>query len=260
MIKNHQFHLVDPSPWPIIISFIIINYTIFSIIFFNSKKWKIITIGITIILWIILLWWRDIQRERTFQGNHTFRVSLSIKYGIILFITSEILFFFRFFWRFFHHSLTPNQEIGLQWPPISIERFNPLHIPLINTIILLRSGISVTWTHRSICINNLEETKKRLIITVIIGIYFSILQIYEYIESPFCIRDSIYGSRFFITTGFHGIHVLIGTIFLIHCLLRLNKLHFRNNHHLGLEIAIWYWHFVDVVWLFLYISIYWWGK
>lgn len=260
MTKNHQFHLVDPSPWPLISSFLLLNIIRFIILFFKTKNNLLLLINLILLVWISILWWRDIHRESTFQGNHTILVTIIIKYGIILFISSEILFFVRFFWRFFHNRLSPNQEIGLCWPPQRIKRFNPIHIPLINTIILLRSGITISWTHSRIINNNFFQTKKRLIITIILGIYFSTLQIFEYIESPFSISDSIYGRTFFISTGFHGIHVLIGTSFIIHSLIRLNINHFSNKHNAELEICIWYWHFVDIIWLFLYISIYWWGK
>nr|YP_010744967.1 cytochrome c oxidase subunit III [Trioza frangulae]WET58367.1 cytochrome c oxidase subunit 3 [Trioza frangulae] len=260
MKKNHQFHLVDPSPWPLIISFIILNYTSFSVLFFNTKINLPMTLSMLMIIWVMFTWWRDVQRESTFQGCHTLSVINSMKYGMMLFITSEILFFISFFWSFFHHSLSPNHEMGLMWPPMNIQSFNPLNIPLMNTIILLSSGISVTWAHACMCSNNFSETKKSLLITVLLGIYFSFLQFYEYSSSPFCISDSVYGSTFFVTTGFHGIHVLIGTIFLLYMYLRMNKMHFSKTHHLGLEMAIWYWHFVDVVWLFLYMTIYWWGK
>lgn len=259
-MKNHQFHLVDPSPWPFTISFVILNYTIITLLFFNTKFYLPIRLNFFFIVWIILIWWRDVQRERTYQGNHTSFVITSIKYGIILFILSEILFFIRFFWRFFHHRLSPTHELGLVWPPKRIHPFNPLNIPLINTIILLSSGVSVTWAHASICLNNWKITKNRLLITISLGIYFSFLQFYEYFSSPFSIRDSVYGRTFFLTTGFHGIHVIIGTLFLIHVFLRIKNINFSLTHHLGIEISIWYWHFVDVVWLFLYITIYWWGK
>lgn len=260
MKKNHQFHLVDPSPWPFLISFALLSFTVLTTITLNTINKTITTIRFLLITWIIKIWWRDIQRESTFQGNHTKSVIISIKYGIILFISSEILLFTSLFWRFFHHSLTPSQEIGLIWPPVSIITFNPLRIPLLNTIILLTRGITITWTHSRICNNNFHETKKRLSITIVLGIYFSILQIFEYTESPFSIRDSVYGRSFFLTTGFHGVHVIVGTIFLTHCIFRIIKLHFNSNHHIGIELAIWYWHFVDIVWLFLYTSIYWWGK
>nr|QWT29507.1 cytochrome c oxidase subunit III [Cyamophila willieti] len=259
-MKNHQFHLVDPSPWPIIISFVILNYTIMTLMFFNTKLYTPMTISLTFIIWTMFTWWRDIKRESTYQGNHTSSVMVSMKYGMILFITSEVLFFISFFWSFFHHSLAPTCELGLMWPPKDIHSFNPLHIPLMNTIILLSSGISVTWAHASMCVNNLNTTLKSLLITIFLGIYFSILQFYEYISSPFSISDSVYGSTFFLTTGFHGMHVIIGTLFLIHVFFRMKNIDFSFTHHLGMEMSIWYWHFVDVVWLFLYMTIYWWGK
>nr|YP_009500719.1 cytochrome c oxidase subunit 3 [Homotoma ficus]AWU48940.1 cytochrome c oxidase subunit 3 [Homotoma ficus] len=259
MIKNHQFHLVEPSPWPILMSFTLMNLTSAIIMMFN-KNMTLMMITSFITIWMMINWWRDIHRESTFQGDHTMMVVKSIKYGMILFITSEVLFFFSFFWSFFHHSLSPNQEIGLMWPPKMILTFNPLHIPLINTMILLTSGISVTWAHASILNNKFNQTKNSMKLTIILGLYFSTLQMYEYNQSSFSISDSVYGSSFFLTTGFHGIHVIIGTLFLIHCLIRLNKMHFSCKHHLSLELAIWYWHFVDIVWLFLYISIYWWGN
>nr|YP_009443404.1 cytochrome c oxidase subunit III [Diaphorina lycii]ATR80188.1 cytochrome c oxidase subunit 3 [Diaphorina lycii] len=260
MKKNHQFHLVDPSPWPIIISLSVLNLTLFNVMFFNVKKTSLMMMSMIMTTLIMFLWWRDIQRESTFQGNHTKIVMISMKYGMMLFISSEILFFFSFFWSFFHHSLSPNYEMGLMWPPLNIKSFNPMNIPLMNTIILLSSGISVTWAHSSMCFNNLNQTNKSLFITITLGLLFSILQFYEYMTCPFCISDSVYGSSFFVTTGFHGIHVIIGTTFLTQVLTRLKMMHFSSKHHLGMEMSIWYWHFVDVVWLFVYMSIYWWGK
>nr|AAP14653.1 cytochrome c oxidase subunit III [Pachypsylla venusta] len=260
MIKNHQFHLVDPSPWPLIISFILMNYTSFSVLMMQTKNNIPLILMTMILIWTMMIWWRDIQRESTFQGHHTEQVTFSMKYGMILFIISEILFFFSFFWSFFHHSLTPNQEIGLTWPPTSVESFNPMSIPLLNTIILISSGISVTWSHASMCLNSFNQMKTSMAMTIFMGLIFTIIQMYEYTQASFCINDSVYGSTFFVTTGFHGIHVIIGSMFLMHSLMRMNKLHFSMSHHLGLEMAIWYWHFVDVIWLFLYVTIYWWGK
>nr|QWV61771.1 cytochrome c oxidase subunit 3 [Agonoscena pistaciae] len=260
MKKNHQFHLVDPSPWPILSSFILMATALNAAFMLNTKNSFWWTMSTITLIWLMILWWRDIHRESTFQGNHTNSVTISMKYGMILFIMSEVWFFLSFFWSFFHHSLTPNPEIGLAWPPLGISPFNPLHIPLINTIILLSSGVSITWAHSAICMNNFYQTKNSLLITISLGIYFSMLQYYEYVEASFSVSDSIYGSSFFITTGFHGIHVIIGSLFIIHALTRMNFMHFSQTHHLGLEASIWYWHFVDVVWLFLYTSIYWWGK
>nr|YP_009500706.1 cytochrome c oxidase subunit 3 [Diclidophlebia paucipunctata]AWU48888.1 cytochrome c oxidase subunit 3 [Diclidophlebia paucipunctata] len=260
MNKNHQFHLVDPSPWPLIISLSTLNFIYFIVPFFKTKKIILLYLFLLIVLWIMILWWRDIQRESTFQGWHTHSVAKSIKYGMLLFICSEILFFMSFFWSFFHHSLSPAVEIGMHWPPNGISSFNPMHIPLINTIILLSSGVSITWSHAAMLKNNMFDTKKSLMLTIMLALLFSMFQFYEYLQAPFCMSDSVYGSCFFLTTGFHGIHVVIGTLFLIQALTRLNNIYFNCSHHLGMEMAIWYWHFVDVVWLFLYISIYWWGK
>lgn len=255
--QNHPFHLVTPRPWPIIISFSLINNLICIVIWFHKFNYFLL-ISIPCTLLCIFQWWRDVIRESTFQGWHTKYVFNGIRLGIILFIISEVLFFFSFFWAYFHSSLAPNIEIGQYWPPIGIKPFNPFDIPLINTIILISSGLTVTWSHHAILNKNLKERKKRLLLTIILGLYFSILQLIEYIESPFTIADSIYGSTFFIATGFHGLHVLIGTIFLFICFIRINLLHYSNIHHFGFEAAAWYWHFIDVVWLFLYISIYWW--
>lgn len=254
---NHPFHLVTPSPWPIIISINLFNNLICIISWFHKLNYiLILTIPCTALC--AYQWWRDIVREATFQGYHTFIVYKGIRIGIILFIISEILFFFSFFWAYFHSSLSPSIEIGQLWPPMGIKPFNPFDIPLINTIILISSGLTVTWSHHAIINKNLKERKKSLLLTIILGVYFTLLQLIEYIESPFTIADSIYGSTFFIATGFHGLHVIIGTIFLSFCLIRINLDHFSPTHHFGFEAAAWYWHFVDVVWLFLYISIYWW--
>lgn len=255
--QNHPFHLVTPRPWPIIISFSLFNNLICIICWFHKFDYYILfTIPCTFLC--AYQWWRDVIREATFQGCHTIIVYNGIRIGIILFIISEILFFFSFFWAYFHSSLSPSIEIGQLWPPLGIIPFNPFDIPLLNTIILVSSGLTVTWSHHSILNKNLRERKKRLILTIILGIYFTCLQLVEYIEAPFTLADSIYGSTFFIATGFHGLHVIIGTLFLFFTLLRMINLHFSRTHHFGFEAAAWYWHFVDVVWLFLYISVYWW--
>lgn len=262
MIKqNHPFHLVNPSPWPITTSisiFILISRTIY--IFKYNNISYIIYLRITLILLSLYQWWRDIIRERTYQGHHTKKVILNIKLGIIFLISSEIIFFLSFFWRFFHRRLSPSIEIGLLWPPKGIIQFNPFQIPLLNTIILLSSGITITWTHNSLLNNNYSQTSQRLFFTILLGIYFILLQKYEYSEAPFTIADSIYRSTFYLATGFHGIHVIIGTLFLLVNYVRHLNFHFSKYHHIGIEIAAWYWHFVDIVWLFLYLSIYWWGR
>jgi len=254
---NHPFHLVSVRPWPIIISLSLLNNLISIIRWFHKINYFIL-LSIPCTLMCIYQWWRDVVRESLFQGCHTLNVYFGLRLGIILFIVSEILFFFSFFWAYFHSSLAPSIEIGQLWPPLGIKPFNPFDIPLINTIILISSGITVTWAHHSILIKNFSERFKSLLLTIILGFYFTLLQLIEYIESPFTISDSVYGSTFFIATGFHGLHVIIGTLFLLVCFYRINFLHFSKLHHFGFEAAAWYWHFVDVVWLFLYISIYWW--
>nr|ALO77100.1 cytochrome c oxidase subunit 3 [Eurypogon sp. EUR01] len=260
MQKNHPFHLVDYSPWPIMGALSAMMTMVGMIKWFHLTEMNLLMMGLMTTVLVMYQWWRDITRESTFQGLHTFKVTVGMRWGMILFITSEVLFFVSFFWSFFHSSLSPNIEIGMIWPPKGINTFNPIQIPLLNTLILISSGITVTWSHHSIMENNYYQSIQSLMITILLGIYFSILQGYEYMQSPFTIADSIYGSTFFVATGFHGLHVLIGTTFLLVCLIRIYFNHMSPIHHMGFEAAAWYWHFVDVVWLFLYLSIYWWGS
>lgn len=254
----HPFHLVTPSPWPVLISLRVFNNLIIAVTWVHKINYFfVLTIPCTILCtWV---WWRDVVREATFSGSHTALVSSGIRIGIVLFILSEVFFFFSFFWAYFHSSLSPTIEIGQLWPPTGLLTFHPFNIPLLNTIILISSGLTITWSHHRILNKNLNESKYSLLITILLGIYFRIIQLIEYTESSFSISDSIYGSTFFLATGFHGLHVLIGRTFLIICLIRINLLHFSSFHHFGFEAAAWYWHFVDIVWLFLYISVYWWG-
>nr|AXS65545.1 cytochrome c oxidase subunit 3 [Tenebrionoidea sp. 18 KM-2017] len=257
---NHPYHLVDVSPWPILGALSALTFMTGIIKWFHMINTDLFFISVLSMLLIMIQWWRDIVREGTFQGHHTYIVTMGLRWGMILFITSEVFFFISFFWGFFHSSLSPAIELGMMWPPKGITPFNPTQIPLLNTVILLSSGLSVTWTHHSLMENNYKQALESLTITVLLGIYFTILQAYEYVEAPFTIADATYGSSFFMATGFHGLHVIIGTSFLLVCLIRLFKNHFSPIHHFGFEAAAWYWHFVDVVWLFLYISIYWWGS
>lgn len=260
MKRNHPYHLVDYSPWPILGALRAITTIIGLIRWFHLYDNSLLLLRFTVISLVIYQWWRDIVREGTFQGLHTIKVVKGLRWGIILFITSEVFFFISFFWGFFHNSLTPAIEIGILWPPKGITPFNPIQIPLLNTLILLTSGLTVTWAHHRLIENNHKQATQGLLLTVILGCYFSALQGYEYIEAPFTIADAAYGSSFFIATGFHGLHVLIGTTFLLICLIRHVYNHYSIRHHFGFEAAAWYWHFVDVVWLFLYISVYWWGS
>nr|YP_009439681.1 cytochrome c oxidase subunit III [Yanocephalus yanonis]ATG83154.1 cytochrome c oxidase subunit III [Yanocephalus yanonis] len=259
-MKNHPFHLVDNSPWPLSGSMGLMTLTSGMVMWFHYNETSLLLLGVIITLLTMFQWWRDVVRESTFQGLHTKKVIKSMKWGMILFISSEVLFFSSFFWAFFHSSLSPSVEIGMQWPPMGIKPFNPMSIPLLNTMILLSSGISITWAHNALINSNFSQNMQSMFITIILGIYFTALQGVEYYEAPFTMADSVYGASFFMSTGFHGIHVMIGTIFIMISAIRILKLHMTKSHHMGFEASAWYWHFVDVVWLFLYISIYWWGS
>jgi cytochrome c oxidase subunit 3 len=204
-------------------------------------------------------WWRDVIREATFEEQHTFAVQRGLRFGMLLFIVSEIMFFFAFFWAFFHSSLAPVFNIGGSWPPKEIDPIITLGVPLTNTFFLLSSGATVTWAHHAIIVRAKRQAIIALIFTLILAVLFTSLQVLEYVESSFSISDSIFGSCFFMATGFHGFHVFIGTLSLFVSLVRIVVNHFTSTHHFGFESAAWYWHFVDVVWLFLFISVYWWG-
>jgi cytochrome c oxidase subunit 3 len=205
------------------------------------------------------LWFRDVISEGTYMGKHTLAVQRGINMGVGLFIISEALFFLAIFWAFFHSALSPTTELGAQWPPLGIDSINPFELPLLNTVLLLSSGVTVTYGHHSVIGVNRKGSLYALIATCLLAIIFTALQGVEYTVSSFTISDSTYASCFYFGTGFHGLHVMIGTAFLAVGLWRILAYHFTGNHHLGLESAILYWHFVDVVWLFLYISVYYWG-
>lgn len=379
-IYKHPYHLVTASPWPFFISLSLLALTVGAVMTFHrfTAGTLVLGMGLFSVLLVMICWFRDIVREGTFEGHHTLLVQRGLKLGMILFIVSEVCFFFSFFWGFFHSSLSPAIQIGGVWPPKGIEVFNPWEIPLLNTLILLTSGVSVTWAHYAVrsefmrfywlpekakrlkqnifavnmnsmfytevlvpgkfyhlfktgavtrntfwlyafgvkrldysiifnyfydCLTTvnfcltfsepmlrndrfrrlltyqgelsfLNRLKYRynaffktsrhillvaLLVTVFLGLLFTMIQFFEYKHASFTIADSVYGSTFYLTTGFHGLHVIVGTLFLIVCFFRAYAYHFTINHHVGLESAIWYWHFVDVVWLGLYISIYHWG-
>ena len=205
----------------------------------------------------MFVWWRDIVREGTFEGAHTKKVQAGLRLGVILFIVSEVMFFFSFFWTFFHSSLAPAIEIGQSWPPLEISVLSPWGIPLLNTVILLTSGATITVCHHGIVWGAKKISVQYLGLTIGLAFFFILFQAFEYLNAPFTISDSVYGSIFFMTTGFHGFHVAIGTIYLIVCYFRLSADHFTRTHHIGFLGAAWYWHFVDVVWLFLFIIVYW---
>nr|YP_006234409.1 cytochrome c oxidase subunit III [Bothriocroton undatum]AET63057.1 cytochrome c oxidase subunit 3 [Bothriocroton undatum] len=254
----HPFHLVEKSPWPLLTSISAFSLTLGFVNLFNNKNTNLFMLAILILVLSSYQWWRDISREASFQGFHTFEVLNGLKMGMLLFILSEIFFFLSFFWAFFHSSLTPNVEIGSLWPPKNIFPFNPFEVPLLNSTILISSGISVTWAHYCILKKNYLDALTSLKITVMLGVLFTMFQLFEYYEAQFSISDSIFGSTFFLTTGFHGIHVIIGSVFLLVSFFRIKNHLISSGHFFGFEASAWYWHFVDVVWLFLYTFMYWW--
>ena len=259
--QKHPFHLVDPSPWPFFASMAAFSCAIGAVLYFHLFHFgKVVLITSFLFLLIIMfVWWRDVTRESTFEGHHTGLVQQGLRFGILLFIISEVLFFFAFFWAFFHNSISPSVEIGSVWPPKGIFVLNPWQIPFLNTLILLLSGCTVTWCHHALVSNLRKQTLVSLGVTIILASIFSLLQAYEYKMADFRLSDGIYGSTFYMATGFHGFHVFVGTISLIVCFFRTLNFQLTQQHHFGFESSAWYWHFVDVVWLFLFVSIYWWG-
>jgi len=260
-LKRHPFHIVDASPWPFFATLGVLATTMGLVLYMHGYEGGeyVLSGGLLTVCFILYAWFRDVSREGTYQGHHTNAVQKGLKVGMLLFIFTEVMFFSAFFWGYFHASLAPNLEIGSIWPPMGIQPFNAWDVPFVNTLILLLSGATVTWSHHSMIHGNRIQCITGLILTLILATGFTALQGYEYLEAPFSIADGIYGSSFFMATGFHGFHVIVGSIFLLVCLIREFKYHFTTTHHVGFEAAAWYWHFVDVVWLFLFVSIYWWG-
>ncbi|MFQ5984672.1 MAG: cytochrome c oxidase subunit 3 [Alphaproteobacteria bacterium] len=257
--KGHDYHLVDPSPWPIVGALSALVLAGGGILLMHEVTWVVFAIGVLMVLGTMFGWWRDVVREATFEGRHTPVVQVGLRYGMGLFITSEVMFFVAWFWAYFNASLFPVEQMGGVWPPAGVETFDPWDVPFLNTLILLSSGATVTWAHHEIREDNRRLALQALTLTIVLGIAFTSLQAMEYAHAPFSFRGGIYGTTFFMATGFHGFHVIVGTCFLTVCLWRLYKGHFKPDHHFGFEAAAWYWHFVDVVWLFLFTSIYWWN-
>jgi cytochrome c oxidase subunit III len=267
--KNHDYHLVEPDPWPLIGSFSALALTGGGVMWMHDNPYGkfIFAAGLLGVLVTMFNWWSNTVRE-AHEGYHTPVVQLHLRYGMILFIASEVMFFLAWFWAFFSAALFPSavEAVGAQWPPKGTEVLDPFGWPLLNTFILLCSGTTVTWAHHALIHGDREGLKKGLWCTILLGLLFTGIQAYEYIHAPFSfsrlneeLPGNIYGSTFFMATGFHGAHVIIGTIFLIVCLARAYKGDFTPKQHFGFEAAAWYWHFVDVVWLFLFVSIYVWG-
>uniref|UniRef100_UPI00286C716D cytochrome oxidase subunit 3 n=1 Tax=[Emmonsia] crescens TaxID=73230 RepID=UPI00286C716D len=259
--QHHPYHMVSPSPWPIFTAmslFVLTTVGVLSLHGFSGISY-LFFIALFNLIVSMFFWFRDIISESTYLGDHTYAVQRGINLGVGLFIVSEALFFLGIFWAFFHSSLSPNIEIGALWPPLGIQSINPFELPLLNTILLLSSGVTVTYAHHSVIQGNRSGALYGSIFTVLFAVLFTIFQAVEYDVSSFTISDGIFGSCFFFGTGFHGFHVIIGTIFIAIGLWRLLAYHFTDHHHVGLESGIFYWHFVDLVWLFLYGSMYYWG-
>jgi len=254
--------MVDPSPWPLALA--IGGFFLTSGLAFYMHRisfgFIIFISGFFLLLFTAFCWLRDVSTEASFYGYHTKVVRIGLKLGFLLFIASEVMLFFGFFWAFFHSALCPSIELGAKWPPVGINIINIYNYPLFNTFLLIISGFSVTWVHRGIALGSFIETIDSFIITIILGLLFIILQTYEYYEAAFNISDSVYSSTFYMLTGLHGMHVIVGVLFLTVCFVRLLLNHFMVNHYLGLVFAIWYWHFVDIVWICLFLTLYGWGS
>ena len=257
---KHPYHLVDPSPWPILGAISVGALAAGAVLWMHGYGPWLMVVGFLFVPACMAVWWRDVINEAVHQGHHNEIVQIGLRYGMALFIASEVMFFSAFFWAYFSASLFPTEAIGHVWPPKSIHPFDPFHLPFLNTLILLLSGTTVTWAHHSLLHGERKGLIQGLACTVFLGVCFTAVQAYEYSHAAFAFKDGIYPSTFFMATGFHGFHVIIGTTFLLVCLFRAMKGQFTPTHHVGLEAAAWYWHFVDVVWLFLFVCVYWWGS
>ena len=266
--KNHDYHILPPSPWPFMgaaSAFVMLGGAVF---WMKGGTPAATVLGFLGVLYTMYVWWRDVISE-SHAGDHTPVVRIGLRYGMILFIISEVMFFSAWFWTFFKHAIFPmTGDFGLEatadaidgtWPPEGIVTFNPWDLPLINTLILLLSGTTLTWAHHELIDGKRSNLIWGLLATVLLGALFTIFQAYEYAHAEFGFSGNIYGAAFFMATGFHGFHVIVGTIFLAVCLLRARAGDFTPEQHVGFEAAAWYWHFVDVVWLFLFASVYIWG-
>ena len=258
---KQPYHLVDPSPWPALGALAALFLTVGTVLFMHEMTGgvAVATVGILLTFLTMFVWWRDVVNEAE-AGDHTTVVQLGLRYGMVLFIASEVMFFLAWFWAYYPSALYPAVAAGGVWPPDGIETFKTWDLPFINTLILLTSGTTVTWAHHAMLENDRKGLVNGLIATVFLGFIFSCFQAYEYHHATFTLDGGIYGSTFYMSTGFHGFHVIVGTVFLAVCLFRSMRGHSTPQHHFGFEAAAWYWHFVDVVWLFLFAAIYIWGS
>ena len=262
--KNHDYHILPPDIWPLIGAISAVMATSGGALTMHGMPFgkPVLIAGFIGVLFTMFSWWTNVVRESK-QGFHTPVVQLHLRYGMILFIASEVMFFVGWFWAYFDFSLFPNaltDVVAGQWPPKAVEAvLDPFDLPLLNTLILLCSGTTVTWAHHALIHGDRKGLKIGLWLTIVLGLMFTSIQAYEYSAAPFPFGQNTYGSAFYMATGFHGFHVIIGTIFLIVCLKRAYNGDFTPRQHFGFEAAAWYWHFVDVVWLFLFVAVYVWG-
>lgn len=256
------FHLVEQSPWPLATSFTLLTMALGAVAYFQGFPFggELLLLGFVLTASVMILWFKDIVIEATYLGDHTSQVQSGISLGFILFVLSEVMAFLSVFWAFFHSSLAPTIEIGGTWPPVGIESVDAFAIPLLNTILLLSSGAFVTWGHHALIKGDRFGAIVGTFITIILALIFTGLQAFEYMEAPFSFADSVFGTVFYASTGLHGLHVIVGTIFLTVAFIRIVQYHYTDSHHAGFESAILYWHFVDVVWIFLYIFVYVWAS
>jgi len=255
---THPFHLVTPSPWPLLLSLSLMFFILSLLVFLSGSSYAPLFTSLGLCASIIFTWFGNIVTEGTFLGFHTKRVVSGLRLSIVLFIVSECFFFLSFFWAYLHFSLSPNVELGSLWPPVGITPLDYSTIPLLNTCVLLTSALTVTVSHSSLQTSYTSTSFFFLLLTVLLGSFFTVLQGFEYHLSSFTISDSSFGSSFYLATGFHGLHVIIGTLWLSVSLPRLLACHYSPTHHFCFEGRIWYWHFVDVIWLCLYLVIYIW--
>jgi len=262
--KNHDYHILPPDIWPLVGAASAVTLTSGGVLTMHDMAFGkyVLLLGAFGVLLTMYTWWTNVVREAN-AGDHTPVVQLHLRYGMILFIASEVMFFVGWFWSWFDFSLFPStisEVVGGQFPPKGIEAvMDPFDLPLLNTLILLCSGTTVTWAHHCLIHGDRQGLKTGLWATIILGMLFTSIQAYEYAHAPFGFGENTYGSAFYMATGFHGFHVLVGTIFLIVCLKRAYNGDFTQRQHFGFEAAAWYWHFVDVVWLFLFVVVYVWG-
>jgi len=256
----HPYHLVNPSPWPILGAFAGGLLATGLVLFMHNMGTIVLYAGLASVLAVMFGWWRDVLKESVKEKAHTPVVKIGLRYGMALFIASEVMFFVAFFWAYFDAALFPREAIGGVWPPANIQTVDPFDLPLMLTLILLLSGTTVTAAHHAIIEGDNKQAARMLACTVGLGVLFTGFQIYEYAHAHFGFTEGIYASTFYMATGFHGFHVFVGTVFLAVCWYRTVRGHFSPNSHFGFEAAAWYWHFVDVVWLFLFVAVYWYGS